>query len=236
MAGQSQRRDVGTSSDRVASSPLADLRFCNLLSRDDWEALPPSTRRRFTRRLSGGRTAVYVGEVVETRMSRMGWLFAQLARLIGAPLPLFADAPAPAVVSVVEDPSTGGQIWTRVYARRRGFPQVIQSAKCFAGPTGLEERVGGGIGMALAASAAEGALEFRSVHYFLRVRGLRLVLPGWMTPGTTTVTHRDHGGGRFAFTLEVRHGRFGLVLRQHAEFRDEAGHARLCEDRPGFNR
>jgi hypothetical protein len=214
---------------------LIDLRFRNLLTREDWDALPYTTRKRFSKRLSGGRAVVYAGQVIETNMTLVGWLFAQIARVIGAPLPLFTDAPAPAVVSVIEDARTGGQIWTRVYARNNGFPQVIQSAKCFAGPTGLEEHVGHGIGMALSAFQVQGALEFRSAHYFLRLNRLRLVLPDWITPGAITVRHTDTGNGSFAFTLEIRHRLFGTVLAQRATFHDQVEPIRLSMDRPVFN-
>jgi transposase InsO family protein len=57
----------------------------------DWVSLPPSIRRRFSRRLADGETVVYVGEILEARLSRAGWLLAQLLRLIGAPLPTARD-------------------------------------------------------------------------------------------------------------------------------------------------
>ena len=50
-------------------------------------ALPAATRQRFSKRLADGRTAVYVGEVIEISFSRIGWWLAQMARLIGGPLP-----------------------------------------------------------------------------------------------------------------------------------------------------
>jgi hypothetical protein len=131
------------------ANELGDLRFRALMSEAEWLALPATIRRRFSKRLAGGRTAVYVGEVTETRMSRVGFLLAQAARLIGGPLPVSRDAHVPSVVTVTEDVATNGQHWTRLYARRRGFPHIVHSSKRFAGPTGLEEYVGRGIGMAL---------------------------------------------------------------------------------------
>jgi len=126
------------------------------------------------------------------------------------------------VVTVTEDAASGGQIWTRICARSNGFPQVIHSAKRFAGPTGLEEYVGYGISMALRISVEREALVFRSVHYSLQAGRLRMVLPSWLTPGDLTVTHSDLGGGTFRFTLEIIHPRFGKLIRQSAVFREAA--------------
>ena len=199
---------------------IGDLRFLNLLSHDDWMALPHAVRARFSKRLAGGATIVYVGEVLESKQSRVGWMFAQAARLIGAPLPLSTDAHVPAVVTITEDIASGGQMWTRLYARRNGFPQVVHSSKGFAGPTGLEEYVGRGVGMALTVRVDDGALLFCSAFYFLRLGGLRFRLPAWFMPGALTVTHRDQGDGRFRFILEIVHPLFGKIIRQSAVFQE----------------
>ena len=201
---------------------LGDLRFRALMSEQDWAALPAAIRRRFSKRLSGGRTAVYVGTVLETQMSRAGWWLAQAARLIGGPLPVSRDADVPSVVTVTEDVATRGQHWTRLYARRRGFPHIVHSSKRFAGPTGLEEYVGYGVSMALRISVEDEALVFRSVGYSLQIGWWRLPLPHWLTPGDLTVTHSDLGGGRFRFTLDVVHPRFGKLIRQSAVFMEAA--------------
>ena len=115
-----------------AAASLGDLRFRVLLSNADWESLPPAIRQRFSKRLAGGNTCVYVGKVVETRMNAPGFLLAQLARLFGGPLPISRAAGLESVVTVTEDLATGGQVWTRLYARRNGFPQIIHSSKRFA--------------------------------------------------------------------------------------------------------
>lgn len=199
---------------------LYDYRFRRLLPRDAWDDLPQDVRRRFTKRLSGQRVALYSGEIVWTRLSTAGWLLAQICRLIGAPLPTSRSGSAPAVVAVSEDRRSGGQVWTRIYGRAHGVPQVIHSAKQFAGTTGLEEHIGGGFGMALVVRADTDALVFASDHYFWQLRKLRVRLPRWLAPGATQVTHRDLGDGRFAFDLHVAHPLLGTLVDQHVLFRD----------------
>ena len=199
---------------------LGDLRFRNLLAERDWAMLPKAIRRRFSKRLADGNTAIYAGEVLETWMSRAGWLLVQALRVIGAPLPTDRSVHVPSVVSVTEDMTTGGQIWTRLYARRQGFPQVVHSSKRFAGPTGLEEYVGCGVGMSLTIHVVDEALVFRSRDYFLELFGRRLHLPAWLSPGAMTVTHAELPEGKFSFTLQLVHPRLGLLIRQLAVFRE----------------
>ena len=220
---------------------LGDLRFRALMRESDWMSLPLSIRKRFSKRLATGDTMVYSGETLTNDMSRMGWWLAQAARLIGGPLPLVRDAHAPSVVTVTEDVATRGQHWTRLYARRRGFPQVVHSSKRFAGPTGLEEYVGCGIGMALTIHAEpahvpekwtpifrqghapkpEGyALIFRAAHYFVQLGRFRLRLPNWLSPGALAVTHAELGDGRFLFKLDIVHPRLGRLICQTAAFRE----------------
>jgi len=219
----------GAQRERIETAPapsvrdddaLYDYRFRRLVPRADWDALPGDVRRRFSKRLTGQAVAAYSGEIVWTRLSGAGWLLAQVCRLIGAPLPLAASGPAPAAVAVSEDRRSGGQYWTRLYGRKAGHPQVIHSAKSFAGPTGLEEHIGRGFGMALTVRAEADALIFTSDHYFWRLGQLRLRLPRWVTPGETMVTHQHLGSGRFAFDLKVTHALLGELVNQHGLFRD----------------
>jgi hypothetical protein len=199
---------------------LGDMRFRALLGAQAWGQLPVAVQARFSKRLSGTASVVYRGEVVECRLSRLGSMLAQVLRIMGAPLPLASDTLVPAVVTVTEDEASGGQFWTRQYGHHRGFPQLIQSTKRFAGPTGLEEYVGGGIGVALALTVRDGALMFISDHYFMNVGGWRMRLPRWITPGRLTVGHTDCGDGWFAFTLSLDHRWFGNLMAQTALFSD----------------
>ena len=206
--------------ERSPAPGLGDLRFRALVRDAEWAQLSAPVRNRFSKRLAGGATAVYVGEILETRLSRAGWLLAQAVRIIGGPLPTCRDVGVPSVVTVTEDMATGGQIWTRLYARRDGFPQVIHSSKRFAGPSGLEEYVGYGVGMALTVHVERRALVFRSDHYFVHLFGLRIRLPAWLTPGALSVTHAEIGDNAFNFTLEISHPYFGVLIRQSANFRE----------------
>jgi hypothetical protein len=201
---------------------LGDTRFRALLTENEWYALSSEVRKRFSKRVANERSVIYAGEVVEAEFSVWGWLLAQAARVIGAPLPLHADIGVPAVVTVTEDSRAGGQFWTRLYGRRRGFPQVIHTSKRFQGKTGLEEYLGYGVGMALAVRVEDGAIVFRSAGYFLELFGRKWTLPSLLSPGGLTITHAESAAGRFSFTLDLRHPRLGLLIRQRAIFREVA--------------
>ncbi len=216
---QQQQRDKSVPRD--VSSVLGDLRFRALLDEEDWNALPEAVRRRFSKRLSGGATAVYVGTITDVRMSLPGRLLAHALRVVGAPLPLSRDTGVPSVVTVTEDVATGGQIWTRLYANRTSFPQVIHSAKRFSGTTGLEEYIGFGISMALNVRVRNGALVFESAGYLLRIGRLSLRLPRLLDPGKLEVRHTDLGDGRFEFSLHLAHALLGELVHQAGIYREE---------------
>ncbi|WP_422037123.1 DUF4166 domain-containing protein [Roseibium sp.] len=200
---------------------LPDQRFRRLLGEPAWQALPPSVRRRFGKRLKGGSSVVYQGIVVSMRRNFAGCILSHLARLVGAPLPHdMTSVNQPAVVTVTEDCAGDGQFWIRQYGRASGFPQVIHSSKRFAGPTGIEEYIGSGIGMALRVGVADDGLSFTSDHYFLQFGSWRLRLPGWCSPGALTITHRDLGGTRFLFSLTLESRFFGELIHQDALFHD----------------
>ena len=198
-----------------------DDRFKKLLGRANWMSLPAPIRRRFGKRFKQGQSVAYQGVITGMKMSKLGWTFAQAMRVIGAPLPFERNSvDQPAVVIVTEDKETNGQFWIRQYGREAGFPQTVHSSKRFAGPTGLEEYIGYGVGMALRLKATKQALFFKSEHYFLQLFGKRLRLPKWLVPLALTIGHHELGDHRFAFTLELTSKFFGTMIEQEAVFAD----------------
>lgn len=201
--------------------PQSDNRFRALTGADSWQNLPQAIRRRFGKRVKGGDSVAYQGTVTEMQMNWAGWALAQSMRLIGAPLPFDQSSVGqPAVVVVTEDIAGNGQFWVRQYGRKHGFPQVVHSSKRFAGPTGLEEYVGFGIGMALKVEVHSDALLFKSDHYFLSLFGHRLRIPNILSPGALVVGHHDLGCGQFRFSMRLTSRFFGLLISQDAIFRD----------------
>jgi hypothetical protein len=209
------------SPEQPAAAPLGDIRFRSLLTPDEWTALPQAVRMRFSKRLSIGRSAVYTGIVTTCRMSRAGWCLANLLRCIGGPLPVSTDTQVPATVIVTEDAKSDGQFWTRVYNRRKGFPDIIQSSKRFSGVTGLEEYIGYGVGMALRLSSNGEGLHFSSDHYFLEAKLHRIRIPAWLTPGELVVSHIDRGNNGFDFVLRLTHSLLGELVYQKVRFKNK---------------
>lgn len=203
----------------------ADRRFRDLVGNTAWMQLPPAVRRRFSKRFKPCEAILYNGHVVETRLSRAGRILSMLARVIGSPLPGPNGNTGAAAVTVMQDATTGHQNWTRTYERAGGFPQVVHSMKRFAGPTGLEEYVGAGIGMSLDLSVEDSALVFRSGHYFFELGRFRMRLPRMFSPGVMEIVHRDEPdycglANAFSFRLTLTHPLFGCLVHQLAYFKE----------------
>jgi hypothetical protein len=199
----------------------SDNRFTALVGQAAWRTLPTAIRKRFGKRLTAGMSVTYQGRVVSMRMSIAGHVLAHAARIIGAPLPYdMSSIDQPAVVTVTEDIAGEGQFWIRQYGREAGFPQVVHSSKRFAGPTGLEEYIGYGIGMALKVSVENKDLMFKSDHYFFKALGKRIRIPRLLSPGVLVIGHHDQGNGQFRFSLDLTHPLLGQVIYQDAIFQD----------------
>lgn len=220
MSADAQRLEVDVNVIPPEHRDAADMRFRQLVGSKAWSELPDAVRKRFSKRLAPGEVKIYSGHVVKTELTWIGKIIALAAMLIGSPLPSSANATGPSVVVVEEDAKLGGQSWTRTYARPGRFPQVVHSAKRFRGPTGLEEYVGGGIGMTLRVTVENEALVFRSERYFIEIARRRMYLPAALSPGKMAIVHTQENANEFSFRLTLTHALFGDVLHQLAFFRE----------------
>jgi hypothetical protein len=212
--------DLGGPTVFVAPKPAAapvPIDFPRLLGRQAWASLPAAVQARFGQHAASVST-IYAGRMV-VAASSFGWLVAQLCRLIGTPLAPWTGPDVPTSVDVHLD-SRGGMVWARTYRFDGRAPILVSSTKLMDAAGGLMEVVRGGLGMALTASVEDGALHFRSRYYFASLGGLRLRIPGLLTPGRAHVVHRDEGGGAFTFAMDFRHPLLGLTLFQEGLFHD----------------
>ena len=190
-----------------------------------WWRLPAATRERFEHH-----DAVYTGTMV-LDATRAGRWVERLCRLVGSPLPPPHSTPLPATVFVEPDRATGGSRWTRRYE----FPTrtvAISSVKALDRDGTLVEHLAYGLRMRLAVVVRDGALCFDSTGYYVELPGFRwrgrrygawrLSLPSWFLPGRTCVAHHDLGGGRFRFTMTVRHALLGELFSHDGVFRSGA--------------
>jgi hypothetical protein len=202
---------------RPGPRPPVTPDFATLLGPAAWASLPAAVQARFGT-ASHGRTIIYEGEMV-VRANPVGWLFAQLCRLIGTPLAPWRGEAVPVRVDVHLD-RRGGLAWDRTYDFAGHRPVMVSSAKLMSPRGALMEVVRGGLGMTLAVTVEAGALHFRSLAYFASLGPLRLPLPLLLSPGRAHVIHTDAGGGTFRFTLIFTHPLFGETLFQDGLFRD----------------
>ena len=201
---------------RIAA-PHRSLDFRRLLGNEAWSRLPAAVQHRFGPHAEGIHI-VYDGRM-EVEASPFGWLVAQVCRLIGTPLAPWTGPDVPTSVDVHLD-HRGGLVWARTYNFTGHAPILVSSTKLMDLDGGLLEVVRGGLGMALTVGVEDGALHFRSRHYFVGLGPLRLRIPGLLTPGRAHVVHRDLGGGTFRFSLDFHHPWLGRTLFQEGLFRD----------------
>lgn len=191
--------------------------FHRLLGGPAWRSLPYAVQRRFgpAAHLTPVR---YAGEMV-VHASPFGWLIAQACRLLGTPLAPWTGEAVPVAVDVYSD-AKGGLVWDRTYAFQKRGQVKVTSRKVLGRKGELMEVIHGGLGMTLIVTAEQGALHFRSTGYFLKVLGVRLPIPGLVTPGAAHVIHEDVDGAHFRFTLTFTHALAGQTFFQTGVFDD----------------
>ncbi|MFY3384329.1 DUF4166 domain-containing protein [Paracidovorax sp. MALMAid1276] len=203
-----------TATDALPARPL-DLPA--LAGSAAWARLPRAVQRRF----GVAHPDVTYHGVMELRCSRIGHVFAALARLWGGPLAHLNTTDLPATVRVSGN-GRGGMVWERCFhGDRQGRSGcTVRSTKELGADGGLRERTDGGLSMSLDVLEEDGALVFRSRRYFWVLGRVRIPVPTLLTPGTCSVAHADLGGGRFRFTLSMAHPWWGETFYQCGVFTD----------------
>jgi hypothetical protein len=186
-----------------------------------WQELHADIRRRFDANPAPGRPLHYLGELSELHCSAfgrvLGWLSMPFAP--GALLP-YKDRRVPVAIRVYcvdDDPHIFKERTYFLNGRRR----VLFTSQMRESPSGeVLEYVGGGLGMKLLLQPRDGDLHFRSDGYFVELWGIRIALPGWLTPGHTALEHCNEGPGHFNIRIEITHPWFGITFRQVGRFRE----------------
>ena len=129
--------------DIVGCSEQDDARFHALLPDDAWGRLPLAVWRRFSKRLAGGRTIVYVGEVEDVFHSRAGWWLAWVGtRLLSRSSVVHYDGPlsvqgaytAQEALDLAQSAGLGGAAVQRRWPCRWRSRACLRSGTC-ATPT-----------------------------------------------------------------------------------------------------
>ncbi len=189
--------------------------FRRLLAQKAWFELTAAVRARFDHPAA---SRAYPGSMA-VRASAFGWLLAQVCRLVGTPVAPWVGEAVPVNVRVWVD-GDGALVWDRTYVFGGRGPILVTSRKLMNHKGELLEIARGGLGMKLLASVEDGALCFRSTHYFWMLRGIEIAIPSLATPGQAEVIHRDVGGGRFTFSMRFVHPWAGETLFQSGTFED----------------
>ena len=186
-----------------------------------WQAVVPAVRERMDLLLTADEPTIFVGTGF-VRRTRMGWLYAQLARVFGAPLSLRRGEAVKTTVRVA--PTINGfRCWHRTFEFEDGSTQVIETTKLVDRQHGLLDAVGARGEKLLATRMrvwTEGeSLHFASTGYILRIGGVNIPIPSLFTPGRLHAEHRDLGDGTFMYVLKFHHPVWGDTFHHEGRFR-----------------
>jgi hypothetical protein len=225
LQGSSFWHETSVGSRRLALRLLAPSHSLEeVLGHAAWMRLPEAVRARFA---DEARAVDYVGEFEIVRASLVGRLIAWACQIIGTPVVPRRGFNVPAVVHV--GPSGRGVEWRREYQWPGCSPCLVRSTKVISADGTLVEELPAHLCMSLDVYEESGALHFvsRAYYFAIPIPGTqlvaRLVLPLWLSPGSTHVQHIDEADGWFRFTMKVTHPLAGEVFYQTGRFRASGG-------------
>ncbi|MES3024262.1 MAG: DUF4166 domain-containing protein [Pseudomonadota bacterium] len=186
-----------------------------------WGDLHPDIRLRFDQNPAPGKPLNYTGHLSELRCSRLGRLFGYLTMpLIDGALIPYNDANFPVDIQVYSKPGCASIFKQRIYRLNGRKPIKFTSYMRESEKGEVLEYVGMGLGMKLLLHVEDGNLHFRSDGYFWELFGVRIPLPGLLTPGKTFLCHRNNNAAQFDIRIEIRHALFGTTFTQVGVFRE----------------
>jgi hypothetical protein len=202
----------------VSPFSVADPVYRHTLGDVAWARLKPEVRQRFSVRPAAEQCVRYAGVMERVELSWMGWLFAQVCRLIGTPLAPFRGTNVRMRIELVPDKELNGVAWHRIYHFGPGRIFTVRSTKSKGSNGELIEHIGCGFSMRLKLSERGGDLVFTSTAYQFSIAARTFRIPALLTPGITTVTHEQIEGDHFRFSLSVDHPLLGTTIFQDGEF------------------
>lgn len=186
-----------------------------------WESVHPDVRARMDRLLTSSTPVVFVGTGC-VRRSRIGWFFAHICRIFGAPL-VFKQGDSVTTTVCVAPTQRGLRCWHRQFVFADGSVQLVQTTKVVDPKFGMLDAVGAEgekvLAMRMRVWADDKSLHFASTGYILRFRLLTLPVPAFFTPGALYAEHRDEGSGWFRYILRFHHPLWGETFYQDGMFR-----------------
>lgn len=188
---------------------------------DEWLKLHPDIQERFAKNPELGKPLHYHGELSELSCSRFGKFlgFMTMPLIKGALIP-FNDQNFPVDIEVYSKKDCPFIFKQRIYRLNGRKPIQFTSYMRESEKGEVLEYVGKGLGMKLKLHVQDGNLHFTSDGYFWDVFGLRIALPGVLTPGKTFLCHRNDNPSQFNIRIEIKHCLLGRTFAQVGVFHD----------------
>ena len=194
--------------------------FKKILGRE-WSKLHPDIQARFDKNPLPGKPLYYTGHLSELTCSRVGRMLGYLSMpfVKGALMP-YNDADFPVDIEVYSKRDCAWIFKQRTYRLNAREPVMFTSYMAESPKGEVLEYVGAGLGMKLVLDVRDGNLHFESDGYFWQLFGIRIPLPGLLTPGKTFLCHRNNNANQFDIRIEIRHAIFGTTFTQAGVFRE----------------
>lgn len=189
----------------------------------EWSRLHPDIQARFDKNPLPGKPLNYTGQLSELTCSKLGRVLGYLTMpmIRGALMP-YNDANFPVDIEVYSKANCASIFKQRIYRLNGRQPVQFTSFMQESSTGEVLEYVGMGLGMKLVLAVRDGNLHFESDGYFWEVFGIRIALPGLLTPGKTFLCHRNNSANQFDIRIDIRHSLFGTTFTQAGVFREVA--------------